>query len=87
MSRAEILGPLPALNGAALGKPDKARRMVRRHVWSLLHLRPGGFPCPTVAGKRLNGWIVIDMDGAIITAAPEKDRAAVGDPTSPPPAA
>ncbi|WP_371666608.1 hypothetical protein OG985_46380 [Streptomyces sp. NBC_00289] len=48
------------------------RARVRRHVWSLLHLRPGGFPWLTVAGKRLHGWVVIDMDATIITAASKK---------------
>jgi hypothetical protein len=55
----------------------RVRRTVRRHVWSLLHLRPGGFPWLAVAGKRLTGWIVIDMDATIITAASKKEQAAV----------
>src|SRR5699024_11620551 len=35
---------LAALDEAALAAIAKARRTVRRHVWTLLHLRPGGFP-------------------------------------------
>jgi hypothetical protein len=50
---------------------------IRRHVWSLLHLRPGGFPWLTVAGKRLTGWIVIDIDATIILAASKKTGSAV----------
>lgn len=50
---------------------------MRRHVWSLLHLRPGGFPWLTVAGKRLTGWIIIDIDATIITSASKKAGAAV----------
>ncbi|MEU6656986.1 transposase [Streptomyces sp. NPDC046900] len=50
---------------------------VRRQVWSLLHLWPGGFPWLTVAGKRLTGWIVIDLDATIITSASKKAGAAV----------
>ncbi|WP_199800720.1 transposase [Streptomyces marianii] len=48
---------------------------MRRHVWSLLRLRPGGFPWLTVAGKYLHHWIVIDMDATIITAASKKQGA------------
>ncbi|MFD3498485.1 transposase [Streptomyces sp. NPDC058678] len=55
----------------------KVRARVRRHMWSLLHLRPGGFPWLVVAGKRLTRWIVIDLDATIITAASEKTGAAV----------
>jgi hypothetical protein len=36
---------------------------VRRHVWGLLHLRPGGFPYLTVAERYLKGWIVVDLNG------------------------
>ncbi|WP_395571145.1 hypothetical protein [Streptomyces sp. BK79] len=39
----------------------KVRQRVRRHVWTLLHLRPGGFPYLTVAGRHLKGCIVLDM--------------------------
>lgn len=46
-------------------------------MWGLLHLRPGGFPWLTVAGKRLTGWIVIDLDATIITSASKKTGAAV----------
>jgi hypothetical protein len=68
---------LAALDQAALGRIAKARRQVRRQVWSLLHLRPGGFPWLVVAGKRLTGWIVIDIDATVITSASKKAGAAV----------
>ncbi|WP_406191700.1 transposase [Streptomyces sp. NBC_01017] len=67
---------LAALDESALTRMAKARRTVRRHVWSLLHLRPGGFPWLSVAGRRLKGWIVVDMDATVITAASKKERAA-----------
>ncbi|MFJ3277951.1 hypothetical protein [Streptomyces halstedii] len=41
---------------------------MQRHVWPRLRLRPGGCPWLTVAGRRLTGWIVIDLDATIITA-------------------
>jgi hypothetical protein len=54
----------------------KLRARARRHVWSRLHLRPGGFPWLVVAGKRLTGWIVIDMDATIIVSSSKKQGAA-----------
>jgi hypothetical protein len=68
---------LAALDEAALAKIAKVRARVRRRVWSLLCLRPGGFPWLTVAGKRLTGWIVIDLDATVITSASKKAGAAV----------
>ncbi|MGW0827893.1 IS1380 family transposase [Streptomyces sp. NPDC002845] len=68
---------LAAIDEETVGAIGWVRRAVRAHVWSLLHLRPGGFPWLTVAGKRLTGWIVIDMDATIITSASKKEQAAV----------
>lgn len=68
---------LNAVDDALLGKVAKARARVRRHVWTLLALRPGGFPWLVVAGKRLTGWIVIDIDATLITSHSVKDGAAV----------
>ncbi|MFE5096972.1 hypothetical protein ACFRCI_43395 [Streptomyces sp. NPDC056638] len=63
---------LAELDGETLAKIAKVRRQVRRQVWTLLHLRPGGFPWLTVAGRRLMGWIVIDLDATAITSASRK---------------
>ncbi|WP_406729238.1 hypothetical protein WJ438_38450 [Streptomyces sp. GD-15H] len=68
---------LAGLDEATLAKIAKVRARVRRQVWSLLRLRPGGFPWLVVAGKRLTGWIVIDLDATIITSASKKAGAAV----------
>lgn len=67
---------LATLDEAALEAIAKARRAVRRHVWALLHQRPGGFPQVSVAGKYLKGWIVLDMDATLITTTSNKERAA-----------
>lgn len=67
---------LQAMDEEVLTKIAGARARVRRGVWSLLHLRPGGFPWLTIAGKRLHRWVVIDMDATIITAASKKQGAA-----------
>ncbi|MFE5828306.1 transposase [Streptomyces erythrochromogenes] len=66
---------LAAMDEAVLGGIGRARARVRRHVWSLPALRPGGFSWLTVAGKHLHRWVVIDMDATIITAASKKQGA------------
>ena len=68
---------LAAVDEGLLAKVAKARARVRRHVWMLLRLRPGGFPWLVVAGKQLRGWIVIDIDATLITAHSGKHGAAV----------
>lgn len=68
---------LAAIDEATLSKVAKVRARVRRHVWNLLAARPSGFPWLTVAGKRLTGWIVIDIDATIILAHSAKIGAAV----------
>ncbi|GAA1184503.1 hypothetical protein GCM10009664_58030 [Kitasatospora gansuensis] len=45
-------------------------------MWGLLALRPAGFPWLTVAGKRLTGWVVVDLDATIITSASKNAGAA-----------
>jgi len=66
---------LAAIDEEVLAKVARARARVRRHVWSQLALRPGGFPWLTVAGKYLHRWVVIDMDATIITSASKKQGA------------
>jgi len=68
---------LAGIDDAALTRISKARAVVRQHVWSLLALRPGGFPWLSVAGKVLTGWVVIDMDATLITSYSNKQGAAV----------
>ncbi|WP_370155194.1 transposase [Streptacidiphilus sp. EB129] len=68
---------LSAIDDKALTRIAKARARVRRHVWNPIALRPGGFPWLSVTGKRLTGWIVIDIDATIITSASRKAGAAV----------
>ncbi|MFZ3492017.1 IS1380 family transposase [Streptomyces sp. 5.8] len=66
---------LAAMDTATANGIARVRARVRRHVWTLLELRPGGFPWLTVAGKRLHRWVVIDMDATIITAESKKQGA------------
>ncbi len=61
---------------ATLDKIARARAAVRAHVWSLICATPAGFPWLAVAGKRLAGWLVIDLDGTLITARSDKEGAA-----------
>jgi Transposase DDE domain group 1 len=60
----------------ALGKIAKARARVRARVWSLIEATPAGFPWLAIAGKLLAGWLVIDLDGTLITARSDKEGAA-----------
>lgn len=53
----------------------RARARVRRIVWTWLALRPEGFPWLTVAGKRLQSWVIVDIDATIITSASKKEGA------------
>jgi hypothetical protein len=57
-------------------KIGKARALVRLRVWALLEAREAGFPWISVLGRQLAGWVVIDMDATIITAASSKEGAA-----------
>jgi hypothetical protein len=68
---------LGEIDDGVLSRIGKARAVVRRHVWNLLALRPGGFPWLSVAGKMLTGWVVIDLDATLITAHSAKQGAAV----------
>jgi len=61
---------------ATLDQVARARARVRAHVWSLICARPGGFPWLAIAGKVLAGWLVIDLDGTLITARSDKEGAA-----------
>ena len=59
-----------------LDKIARARAAVRAHVWSLIAATPAGFPWLAIAGKVLAGWLVIDLDGTLITARSDKEGAA-----------
>jgi hypothetical protein len=76
-SDSTISRTLSAVDEELLAKVAKVRARVRRHVWGLLYLRPGGFPWLVVAGKRLTGWIVVDLDATLITSHSVKMGAAV----------
>jgi hypothetical protein len=54
----------------------RARAAVRAHVRQLICARPAGFPWLAIAGKLLAGWLVIDLDGTLITARSDKEGAA-----------
>ena len=60
---------------AMLERIAKARAKARAHVWKLSET-PAGFPWLAIAGKTLTGWVVIDMDGTLVTAHSDKEGAA-----------
>ena len=84
--QAPVLGPQPSdttvrrtlelADPRTLDKIARVRAKVRAHVWSLIAARPAGFPWLSVAGKLLAGWLVIDLDGTLITARSDKEGAA-----------
>jgi hypothetical protein len=83
---APVLGPEPSdttvrrtlelADPRTLDKVAGVRARVRAHVWGLIAARPAGFPWLAIAGKLLAGWLVIDLDGTLITARSDKERAA-----------
>nr|WP_274390232.1 IS1380 family transposase [Streptomyces adustus] len=54
---------------------SRARAKARRIVWTWLALRPQAFAWLTIAGKLLKGWVIVDIDATIITAASKKEGA------------
>src|SRR5262249_44969224 len=81
-----VFGPAPSdttvrrtlelASPASLDKIARARARVRDHVWKLIAATPAGFPWLAIAGKLLAGWLVIDLDGTLITAHSDKQGAA-----------
>ena len=59
-----------------LDKIARPRAAIRAHVWSLICATPAGFPWLAIAGKLRAGWLVIDLDGTLITARSDKEGAA-----------
>ena len=59
-----------------LRKAARARARIRAHVRQLAAATAAGFPWLAIAGKVPAGWLVIDMDGTLITAHPGKEGAA-----------
>jgi hypothetical protein len=52
-----------------------ARAKARAHAWELIAATAAGFPWLVIAGKALDGWVVIDMDATLITARSDKEGA------------
>ena len=67
---------LEAIDAPTAARIERARATVRRLVWTRLSLRPGGFPRIAVAGRKLIGWYVLDLDATIVTCTSRKDGAA-----------
>ncbi|WP_164836503.1 hypothetical protein [Actinacidiphila soli] len=56
---------LEAIDTPVATRIERARAVIRRVVWTLLALRPGGFPWVTVCGREgTGGWYVLDLAGA-----------------------
>jgi Transposase DDE domain group 1 len=59
-----------------LDRIARARAKARAHAWELIAAASAGFPHLAVAGKVLEGWVVIDMDATLVTARSDKEGAA-----------
>ena len=67
---------LEAIDGPVAARVERVRAVIRRGVWTLLALRPGGFPWIQVAGRTLTNWYVLDLDATLVTCTSSKDGAA-----------
>lgn len=67
---------LEAIDTPVAARVERARAAIRRVVWTLLALRPGGFPWISVCGRELRGWYVLDLDATIVTCTSKKEGAA-----------
>ena len=59
-----------------LDRIARARARARARAWTLIAATATGFPWLVIAGKVLEGWVVIDMDATLITAHSDKQGAA-----------
>jgi hypothetical protein len=77
MSEIAVLAHLAPVLGQAPAMPDRiARARASAHEWMLVTGTPVGFPWLAIAGKTLTGWLVIDLDGTLVTARSDKEGAA-----------
>jgi hypothetical protein len=67
---------LAAIDAAVAARVERVRAVIRRVVWTLLAVRPGGFPWIRVCGRELTGWYVLDLDATIVTCTSRKQGAA-----------
>ena len=70
------LDELGELGNRARAKIAKARASVHARVWRLPAESEAGFPWVRLAGKVFAGWIVVDIDGTLITAHSKEEGAA-----------
>jgi hypothetical protein len=59
-----------------LDKIARARAKARAHAWGLITATAAGFPWLVIAGRVLDGWVVIDIDATLVTAHSDKEGAA-----------
>ncbi|EST38539.1 hypothetical protein N566_06825 [Streptomycetaceae bacterium MP113-05] len=76
LSDSTLRRTLEAVDPAVAARLERVRAVIRRVVWTLLALRPGGFPWFRVCGRVLTGWYVLDLDATIVPCTSRKDGAA-----------
>jgi hypothetical protein len=66
---------LDSIDERVVKRLSRARARSRRTLWRMLTARPGGFPWLHVGGKRLHGWVVVDLDATIVGCHSRKQNA------------
>lgn len=67
---------LEAIDDPVTARVERVRAAIRRAVWTLIALRPSGFPWIAVCGRVLTGWYVLDLDATIVTCTSKKEGTA-----------
>lgn len=67
---------LDLADSATLARIAQARARVRARVWELIAARASGFPWLAIAGRLLEGLVIIDIDATLISASSPKEGAA-----------
>ncbi len=76
LSDSTLRRTLETIDGPLAARVERARAVIRRGVWTLLALRPGGFPWILVCARELTGWYVLDLDAIIVTCTSRKEGTA-----------
>ncbi|MFG2563658.1 IS1380 family transposase [Streptomyces sp. NPDC048496] len=67
---------LEGIDDPVTARVERVRAVIRRVVWTLIALRPSGFPWIAVCGRVLTGWYVLDLDATLVTCTSKKEGAA-----------
>ena len=75
-SESTLWRSLDSVDERRLRRLQAARRRARKTAWRHIAARPGGFPWLTIGGKRLEKWVVVDLDATLVDCHSAKGNAA-----------